>query len=170
MILLILLTTVGCQSGGKETSRSRERVDALVPTAGAGARDRLSMQRGSCYRSCAQYTVTVTGAGAVSYNGIANVARVGEATRAIAASAAAALMAFADSIGVLTMPDSIVVGTSSCGPATLDLPRVTITFERAGSTRTVVHDYGCSAAPPGLRRLHERIDSVSGVKTWIGNS
>lgn len=168
---ILLAVAAACQSAGNDVARAGDRRgDAGAVSAGVPrTADRITMERGSCYRSCAQYTVTVTSTGAVTYNGIANVQQTGSAARAISEASASALMTFADSIGVLAMPDSFVLGDPACGRAIADLPRVTISFLRKGQSKTVVQDYGCSGAPRTLRQLHMRIDSVAGTATWVSN-
>ena len=35
-------------------------------------------------------------------------------------------------------------------------------------SKRIRHDYGCSGAPPELRRLEQRIDEVAGTSRWTG--
>ena len=41
-----------------------------------------------------------------------------------------------------------------------DLPTVITSAVRDGETKTIRHDRGCSAAPPELSQLEQRIDEV----------
>jgi hypothetical protein len=49
-----------------------------------------------------------------------------------------------------------------------DSPIVVTSATRDGETKTIRHDRGCSAAPPELSRLEQRIDEVAETGRWVG--
>ena len=162
--MMSLTLLLACQPA----NRAADGVEQASTVSATSEADSIVLERGSCYRSCPQYRVTVHRGGAVSFTGLANVPRVGSAAGSIAPSAAAALLDHAGTSGVFEMADSIVAGKAACGPAATDLPHVTLMLQWRGRTKRIVQDYGCSGAPRALRQLHARIDSVSGTGQWTG--
>jgi len=163
--VLFSVVLLGCQPSSGEFIRGQGSGSTAKPVDS----DSVVLERGPCYGSCPQYRVRIKEGGGVAYTGFANVAHVGSTTGTIAASSASALIGQVEASAIFGLPDSIVVGSAACGPATLDLPRVTLTIGRQGRVKHIVQDYGCSAAPRILRQLHARIDSVSGSSKWTGN-
>ena len=134
-----------------------------------GTTDMISMERTPCYGKCPVFTIAIAGDGNASFDGKTNVVKTGNATASVPAALAASLLEQADAIGVVSMADKYKEGLPSCGGYVSDLPTVTLTVRRGGSTKTVAADYGCQKIPKALRPLHARLDSIARALGWIPN-
>lgn len=144
--------------------------DGDIPPASVASADaRLTMQRLPCFGTCPVYTVELAGDGRVTFTGENFVDSTGVSTRRIDADAAAALIGELVDAGFLEFDDEYTMDSKGCGPYHTDAPGVVLTLRLDGSTKTVRHDHGCSGAPAALRRLQDRVDSVTGAGRWIGS-
>ncbi|HSK20500.1 MAG TPA: DUF6438 domain-containing protein [Longimicrobiales bacterium] len=141
---------------------------ANQPAAVVSAGSRITMQRMPCFGTCPVYTVDITADGTVSFTGERFVDSTGTRTAAIAPDSAAALMQELIARGFHDFADRYTHEAKECGSYHTDAPRVILTLRAGGRLKTVEHDYGCSDAPDELRALQERVDSVAGVKRWVG--
>ena len=143
------------------------RNDARTPAPDAD--DRIEMTRGPCFGTCPMYTVAVYGDGRIRFVGERWVDATGERTTTIDPAAAAALFAYADSIGFFRMPRDITpANEAACGGAWTDMPSADVSVTWEDRSHTVHHYHGCPKAPEALMRLEARIDQVAGVSPWIG--
>jgi hypothetical protein len=71
--------------------------------------------------------------------------------------------------GVLAFDSAYVMGAPGCGESMTDMPTVILSVTVDGTTKRVVHYYGCSGAPRELRRLHAMVDSVANISRWVGS-
>lgn len=141
---------------------------ANQPAAVVSADSRVTMQRMPCFGTCPVYTVDITADGAVRFTGENFVDSTGTRTAAIAPDSAAALMREMIARGFHDFADRYTHEAKECGSYHTDAPRVILTLNAGGRVKTVEHDYGCSDAPDELRALQERVDSVAGVRRWVG--
>jgi hypothetical protein len=141
---------------------------ANQPAAVVSADSRVTMQRLPCFGTCPVYTVDITADGTVTFTGENFVDSTGTRTAAIAPDSAAALMQELIARGFHDFADRYTQEAKECGSYHTDAPRVILTLRAGGRVKTVEHDYGCSDAPDELRALQERVDSVAGVRRWVG--
>ena len=142
---------------------------ANQPAAVVSADSRVTMQRMPCFGTCPVYTVDITADGTVRFTGENFVDSTGTRTAAIAPDSATALMREMIARGFHDFADRYTYEAKECGSYHTDAPRVILTLNAGGRVKTVEHDYGCSDAPDELRALQERVDSVAGVRRWVGS-
>ena len=121
----------------------------------------IRLARGACFGFCPVYTVTITGEGAVRYEGRNHVDAVGVRTATIPAADVARLVARFDEVGFDRLQDAYRSQAT-------DLPTFTISITRNGHTKTVVDYGGVSAGMPrAVRDLEDEIDRVAGTAQWV---
>lgn len=133
----------------------------------ASSTGEIVMSRGACYGTCPVYEVRLTSGGDVVFSGERNVAMSGEHTARADEGAFTSVVAYADSIGFFTMPDSMEYGTEACGMYATDMPTMRLSIRTGSRSHRVVHSMGCSAAPKSLRGLYQRIDAAAGTDRWV---
>jgi hypothetical protein len=114
------------------------------------------------------YRLAVSSTGAVTYEGIANVRRIGAATGQVPADRVAALVSEIDRAGYFVFADRYTSTELTCGRYATDLPSAIISVTLEGRTKRIVHDHGCGAAPGALLVLERRIDEVLGSAQFTG--
>jgi hypothetical protein len=113
--------------------------------------------------------VDVDSAGHVRFDGRAHVQRVGTATGDISRDDFRVMANRLVQSGVLAFDSAYVMGAPGCGESMTDMPTVILSVTVDGTTKRVVHYYGCSGAPRELRRLHAMVDSVANISRWVGS-
>lgn len=126
----------------------------------------VTMQRLPCYGTCPVYSVRVGSDGMVVFDGERHVDSLGTRSGRIPQADAVALLRDLEESGFFELHSRYTYPEKECGAYHTDAPRVILTLVRHGRTATVEHDYGCTGAPPLLRRLQEQVDSVAGVARW----
>jgi len=114
------------------------------------------------------YTVAISRSGEVTFDGKRHVAQAGQATAKIPPERVDSLLAELEAAGYFELADAYVMDAPACGMYATDLPTVITSAVRDGETKTIRHDRGCSAAPPELSQLEQRIDEVAGTGKWVG--
>ncbi len=127
----------------------------------------VRLERGPCFGTCPVYEVEVDAHGVVTFDGRRFVDHIGTATAQIPADSAASLMRSIEADGFFQLDPRYHYGDKGCGAYHTDAPHVTLTLSLEGRAHTVQLDYGCTGAPEVLRRMHESVDSVTGVARWI---
>lgn len=126
------------------------------------------LERTPCFGSCPVYTVAVSPAGLVSYQGRAHVQRLGSATASISRARVDSLLYQLDRAGFFTFADRYLPSEPTCGRYVTDAPSTITTVNYQGRSKTIRHDYGCGNAPGALVVLARRIDEVLGSSRWTG--
>jgi Domain of unknown function (DUF6438) len=142
----------------------REPAPAAVPESGPA----VTLERTPCFGTCPVYTVAISRAGEVTFNGKHHVADTGQATATIPPERVDSLLGELEAAGYFGFSDAYVMGSPACGMYATDSPTVITSATRDGETKTIRHDRGCSAAPAELSQLEQRIDEVAGTGRWIG--
>ena len=134
-------------------------IEAPTPTPSDDVR--ITLTRGVCFGFCPDYTVSITGAGEVTYNGRAFVAVTGEQRAQVSRSEVAALLARFDATGFESLRDEYRANVT-------DLPTYTLTLERNGRRKSVL-DYGGGMAgmPDAVHALQDEVDRVAGTSRWV---
>src|SRR5690242_2455041 len=132
------------------------------------AEDRITLERRPCFGACPVYTVTLERSGKVRFEGHRFVADTGVSVGAVPPARADSLFRDIEAAGFFELSDRYAMGESGCGRYATDLPGAVIEVELEGRTKRVEHDHGCADAPAALGAIESRIDTVSGVRKWIG--
>jgi hypothetical protein len=154
-LLAVVVVLVGCSR--------REPTPAAAPPAPA-----VTLERTPCFGTCPVYTVAISRDGKVEFDGKNHVADSGQATATIPPEQVDSLLAELEAVGYFGFADAYVMDSPACGMYATDSPTVITSATRDGETKTVRHDRGCSAAPPELSQLEQRIDEVAGTERWVG--
>lgn len=138
------------------------------PAAAPQAGPTVTLERTPCFGTCPVYTVSISRAGEVMFNGKRHVADTGQATAMISPERVDSLLGELEAAGYFGFDDAYVMDSPACGMYATDLPTIITSATRNGETKTIRHDRGCSAAPPELSQLEQRIDEVAGTGRWVG--
>jgi hypothetical protein len=141
----------------------REPAPAAAPAGPA-----VTLERTPCFGTCPVYTVRISRDGKVEFEGKQHVADSGQATAAVPPERVDSLLAELEAAGYFEFADAYEMNSPACGMYATDSPMVITSATRKGETKTVRHDRGCSAAPPELSQLEQRIDEVAGTARWLG--
>ena len=142
---------------------------AETPDRSAGATgEAVSLERTACFGRCPVYRITVTPAGAVTYEGRANVRHIGTAAAEISPDSVAALLREMEQAGYFTFSDRYAVSEPTCRRYTTDSPSAISSATFRGRTKRIQHDYGCGGVPGALTVLEQRIDEVLHSDQWTG--
>jgi Domain of unknown function (DUF6438) len=165
---LVVLAAIACS--GNRSAEGADSVSTPVPAAAADTSSVpvVTLERTPCFGTCPVYQLSIFGDGTVRFAGKLHVATQGMATAKISPAAVDSLVVELESAGYFEFADAYVLDAPACGQYATDSPTVTTSLTVKGRTKQVRHDYGCSAAPPELRRLEQRIDEVAGTSRWIG--
>jgi hypothetical protein len=142
----------------------REPVAAAAPGTGPA----VTLERTPCFGTCPVYTLAISRSGEVTFTGKHHVVQAGQATATIPPERVDSLLAELEAAGYFEIADAYVMNSPACGMYATDSPTVITSATRDGETKTVRHDRGCSAAPPELSQLEQRIDEVAGTGRWVG--
>lgn len=139
-------------------------ITACAPVANSaseGGPVMITLQRTVCFGFCPAYTVSISGDGAVVYNGERFVNVTGEQRAQIPAADVQRLIARFDKIGFDRLRDEYRANVT-------DLPTYTVTLTRNGRTKRVV-DYGGMSAgmPESVRQLQDEIDRTANTARWV---
>lgn len=121
----------------------------------------ITLQRTVCFGFCPAYTVSISGDGAVVYDGERFVNVQGEQRAQIPAADVQRLLERFDTIRFDDMREEYRAHVT-------DLPTTTITLTRNGRTKRLV-DYGGTSAgmPESVRQLQDEIDRVANTGRWV---
>jgi hypothetical protein len=148
----------------------REPAPAVAPAAepAAGESPAVTLERTPCFGTCPVYLVAISRTGEVRFTGKHHVTHTGQATATIPVVRVDSLLAELDAAGYYGFADDYVMSSPACGMYATDSPTVITSVSRDGKTKTIRHDRGCSAAPPELSQLEQRIDEVAETGRWTG--
>ena len=128
----------------------------------------VTLERTPCFGTCPVYQVSISRSGAVRFVGKQHVIRQGEARAEIPAARVDSLLHELEAGGYFGFADAYVMSSPACGQYATDSPTVITSASAGGRTKTIRHDFGCSAVPRELGRLERLIDDVAGTSRWIG--
>lgn len=134
-----------------------ENPGPLPPAANAT----ITLTRGVCFGFCPDYSVTISGDGAVTYTGRRFVNVTGEQHATIERAQVQALLTEFDRVNFTSLRDAYRANVT-------DLPTYTVSLTRNGQTKTVVDYGGLSAGmPQSVRNLQNEIDRVANTGRWV---
>jgi hypothetical protein len=128
----------------------------------------VTLERTACFGGCPVYRIAVSREGLVTYQGTANVRRVGTATAQIPGDSIQALLNELEQAGYFTFANRYAVSEPTCRRYTTDSPTTISSATFKGRTKRIEHDYGCGGVPGALRVMEDRIDEVLGSDQWTG--
>ena len=159
--LLACARTNGAARDGAEATPDTQPGDARRDVS-------ITLERTPCYGTCPVYRLSITGNGAVSFEGRQHVQRPGVATGHISEEQVQALVSAFEEADFFALADRYEYGEPTCSRYVTDHPSAVTTYTIGGRSKTVRHDYGCRGAPQQLTKLEAQIDSVAGASRWIG--
>ena len=157
LLVAVVIAVVAC-------SRREPAPAAAAPETGPA----VALERTPCFGTCPVYTVVIARGGEVTFTGTRHVAQAGQATATIPPERVDSLLTELEAAGYFGFADAYVMDSPACGLYATDSPTVITSVTREGKTKTIRHDRGCSAAPPELSQLEQRIDEVAGTARWVG--
>jgi hypothetical protein len=161
-LILALLLVDGC-------TPKRVPVPSETPDRSSSPiEEAISLERTPCFGQCPVYRITVTAGGAVTYEGRANVRRIGTATADVSPDSVSTLLREMERAGYFTFSDRYAASEPTCRRYTTDSPSAISSATFRGRTKRVEHDYGCGGVPRALTVLEQRIDEVVGSDQWTG--
>jgi hypothetical protein len=128
----------------------------------------ITLERTACFGECPVYRIAVSPAGRVTYEGSANVRRIGTANAQIAADSVNALLVELERAGYFTFASRYAASEPTCRRHSTDSPTAISSATFKGRTKRIEHDYGCAGVPGALTVLEKRIDEVLGSEQWTG--
>ena len=134
----------------------------------AGPQPAITLQRTACFGSCPVYQLSVSPAGAVSFEGTAHVRKLGTGSSQIPRARLDHLLRELEEAGYFSFADRYTSADPTCGRYVTDLPTVITSVTLEGRDKRIEHDQGCGAAPAALVVLEQRIDEVLGSGQWTG--
>ena len=149
---------------------------APADTSSSAGADSLVLERAPCFGTCPVYRLSIARDGAVRFESRSQADSGRTHTGQVPATAFAALVAGADSVGFFTFPARIADDPAVCGNQATDHPTATVTIHRAVGTHRVEDYLGCHGsedAPANRERLNRlrawesAIDSVAGTNRWL---
>ncbi|HEX5575557.1 MAG TPA: DUF6438 domain-containing protein [Gemmatimonadales bacterium] len=161
---LVLLMHAAACAPRQTAATSQETSPAQDPTSAPA----ITLERTACFGRCPVYRIAVSPTGSVSYEGTANVRRIGAATSQIPADQVTALTRELEQAGYFSFADLYTSTELSCGRYATDLPTVITSVTLRGRTKRIEHDYGCGGVPGALAVLERRIDEVLRSSQFTG--
>ncbi len=140
--------------------------------------DFVTMERTTCYGTCAAYVVTIAAPGNVTFDfhgrlpPQADTAHTAQTVRSTGTADPArfmALLAFIDSVGFFTLPGYPETAPVCTKAYNTDFPSATVSVSYRGRTHSVEHYLGCHAAPHVLWAIESKIDSVAKSSRYLHN-
>ncbi len=161
-VLLASLLAYGC--GPRRVPAPADMADRSANTTA----DAVGLERTACFGQCPVYRISVTAAGAVTYEGRANVRQIGSAQAEISPDSVVSLLREMEQAGYFTFSDRYAVSEPNCRRYTTDSPSAISSATFRGRTKRIEHDYGCGGVPGALTVLEQRIDEVLASERWTG--
>lgn len=158
----LLLGLAGCMTRGAAAPQQGAAQSVAIPGSA------ISLERTACFGGCPVYRISVSPGGMVTYEGKANVRRIGTATTQIAQSEVDALLRELERAGYFTFADRYAPPEPTCRRYSTDSPSAISSATFRGRTKRIEHDYGCGGVPGALTVLEKRIDEVLGSARWTG--
>jgi hypothetical protein len=157
----VLLALACCARNGSDTAAER-------PAQSQTAAPAITLERTACFGSCAVYSLSVSVAGEVTYEGRAHVRKLGTATARVTPGQVNALLSELERGGYFDFADRYTSPEPACGRYATDSPTAITSVTIRGHTKRIVHDYGCGGAPGALVVLERRIDEALNSGQWTG--
>ncbi len=137
-----------------------------VSEVGSGAA--ITLERTACFGECPVYRIAVSPSGLLTYEGSANVRRIGTATAQIPPDRVNALLVELERAGYFTFASRYAASEPTCRRYSTDSPTTISSATFKGRTKRIEHDYGCGGVPGALTVLEKRIDEVLESDQWTG--
>ena len=154
----------GCRSAGSTTPADEPSAVRMADVA-------ITIERTPCFGTCPVYTLSLTGEGVVTFNGVRFTRVTGQAMDTVPVDSVAALLGEIRKNGYFSMKDSYTPSQpDACGLHHTDAPSVTTSVKTDTESKQIVNYHGCSGAPASLRAVEDAIDRVAGTKQWLNQN
>lgn len=160
---LVILCLVACAPRKAVSPPAEDSAEANVVV-----RPAISLERTACFGGCPVYTISVSPAGQVTFEGRANVLQPGTATGQIPKQRLDSLLVELERAGYFGFASRYALSEPACGRYVTDQSSAISSVTLGGQTKRIEHDHGCGAAPGALAVLEKRIDEVLGSDQWTG--
>jgi hypothetical protein len=153
-----MFTYSGCASSSATHKKGVAQIKALGEEEGSV----VQLRRAGCGAGdCPVYSVAVFMDGTTVYEGVANVAVLGERRVKLPADRVS------DLINAMGKADFLNTPEECCMCPNAKRPRLVMIDYRPGLARkSILHDETCGAAPDALNGLTDTIERVAGVRGW----
>jgi hypothetical protein len=158
----VLLSLASCARNGAESKPADQSSQS------AASAPVITLERTACFGSCPVYTISVSLAGEVQYEGRAHVRKMGAATGRVPPERVDSLLSELDRGGYFTFAERYTSPEPACGRYATDSPSLITSVTLRGRTKRITHDYGCGGAPGALVVLEHRIDEALNSEQWTG--
>jgi hypothetical protein len=158
----LLLWVGGCGRREAAPSPAPSSSESAAPTPA------VTLERTACFGGCPVYTLSVSPAGEVHFEGKAHTRWLGPASAQVSQAKVDSLLYELDHAGYFSFANHYTSVSPACGRYATDSPTVITSVTLGGKTKRIVHDYGCGAAPGALVVLERRIDEVLDSGRWTG--
>jgi hypothetical protein len=149
-------------------ARSQSASSAAEGSSAVALAPVITLERTACFGGCPVYTISVSPAGDVQYEGRAHVKKVGTARGKVSPQRVDGLLSELERGGYFTFADRYASSEPTCGRYATDSPTTITSVTLQGRTKRITHDYGCGAVPGALTVLERRIDEALNSGQWTG--
>ena len=112
----------------------------------------ITIERTPCFGTCPVYTLSLTGGGVVTFNGVRFTRTTGQAMDTVPVDSVAALMREIQAAGYFSLKDNYTPSQpDACGMHHTDAPSVTTSVKTGTQSKQIMNYHGCSGAPSSLR-------------------
>jgi hypothetical protein len=132
----------------------------------------ITLERPGCFLGCAEYLVTISADGTVTFEGKANVKVKGKAQSKISREKVQVLVAAFGKVSFFSLRDQYFGKEDGCRQLWADSDSATTSIVMNGKSKSVNHYLGCHRKgripyPRVLSALEEKIDEVANTKQWV---
>lgn len=131
----------------------------------------ITLERPGCWRGCADYVVTISADGTVTFEGKANVRVKGRAQTKISREKVQLLVAEFMKAKYFSLRDQYSRKEDGCRQVGADFNSATTSIVMNGKSKSVWHYFGCfrgdAPYPKALTKLEELIDEVANTDQWV---
>lgn len=129
----------------------------------------ITLERTACYGTCPIYKLTISGNGAVIFEGKRFVKKVGTSRFVIPEAQVRELVDAFEKINYFDLKDQYVKPEDGCRQRETDNPSAVTSLMLRGKSKSVTHYHGC-IGPEVLRqleKLEQAIDNAANSAQWI---
>ena len=159
---VVLLLCLGI-AGGQDVGQSQKPIPPDT---------RITLERPGCWRGCADYVVTISADGTVTFEGKANVRVLGKAQTRISREKVQLLVTEFMKAKYFSLRDRYQSKKDGCRKIGWDSDSVITSIVIKGNAKSIFHYRGCLGKgdipyPRALSELELKIDEVANTAEWI---
>jgi hypothetical protein len=131
----------------------------------------ITLERPDCFLGCANYLLTISADGTVTYEGKANVRVKGKVQTQISREKVQLLVAAFAKAKFFTLRDEYAWRKDGCRKTWPDSSSAITSITINGKSKSVNHYLGChtrgASYPPALTELERKIDEIANTEQWV---